>query len=384
MDVTVTLSGVNIVVFGGLSVLCAAIYAGMRTEPALAWLAAALLIGSVEVLVLSQLHSSNAELVAITLLLPAAYLCVGQSIRLTTRSAQRHGALIGTVAGLAAVSLLLLALDVPFIYQTLPLQIACALAILDGVWRLVKAEERSRLDTALAVALCLVSGIFLLRLPLFPMLFDGTANYHAVKTSGLETTLLTLSGLVTPLVVFLLLARIIGGVITDYRRRSERDAMTGLLNRRGFDQSLTRTLKRGGAVILCDIDHFKQVNDRYGHAVGDTIIRAFGEMIGRSGYRAGRIGGEEFALILPDCSERQAARVAETLRLNFYRTEHQALAAGHRISASFGIAGFVPADTMDAVLLAADRALYRAKDNGRNRVVISAPSETAAELRHAA
>ncbi|MAY30218.1 MAG: GGDEF domain-containing protein [Aurantimonas sp.] len=384
MDVTVTLSAVNIVVFGGLSVLCAAIYAGMRTEPALAWLAAALLIGSVEVLVLSQLQSSNAELVAITLLLPAAYLCVGQSIRLTTRSTQRHGALIGTVAGLAAMSLVLLAFDVPFIYQTLPLQTACALAILDSVWRLAKAEERSWLDTALAVALCLVSGIFLVRLPLFPMLFDGTASYHAVKTSGLETTLLTLSGLVTPLVVFLLLARIISGVITDYRRRSERDAMTGLLNRRGFDQSLTRTLKRGGAVILCDIDHFKQVNDSYGHAVGDTIIRAFGELIGRSGYRAGRIGGEEFALILPDCSARQAARVAERLRLTFYRTEHEALAAGHRISASFGIAGFAPADTMDAVLLAADRALYRAKDNGRNRVVISAPSETAAELRHAA
>ncbi len=384
MDVTVTLSAVNIVVFGGLSVLCAAIYAGMRTEPALAWLAAALLIGSVEVLVLSQLQSSNAELVAITLLLPAAYLCVGQSIRLTTRSTQRHGTLIGTVAGLAAVSLVLLALHVPFIYQTLPLQTACALAILDSVWRLAKADERSWLDTALAVALCLVSGIFLVRLPLFPMLFDGTASYHAVKTSGLETTLLTLSGLVTPLVVFLLLARIISGVITDYRRRSERDAMTGLLNRRGFDQSLSRTLKRGGAVILCDIDHFKQVNDSYGHAVGDTIIRAFGELIGRSGYRAGRIGGEEFALILPDCSARQAARVAETLRLTFYRTEHEALAAGHRISASFGIAGFASADTMDAVLLAADRALYRAKDNGRNRVVISAPSETAAELRHAA
>jgi|OM-RGC.v1.003758687 diguanylate cyclase (GGDEF)-like protein len=384
MDVTVTLSAVNIVVFGGLSVLCAAIYAGMRTEPALAWLAAALLIGSVEVLVLSQLQSSNAELVAITLLLPAAYLCVGQSIRLTTRSAQRHGALIGTVAGLAAGSLVLLALDVPFIYQTLPLQTACAMAILDSVWRLAKADERSWLDTALAVALCLVSGIFLVRLPLFPMLFDGTASYHAVKTSGLETTLLTLSGLVTPLVVFLLLARIISGVITDYRRRSERDAMTGLLNRRGFDQSLSRTLKRGGAVILCDIDHFKQVNDSYGHAVGDTIIRAFGDLIGRSGYRAGRIGGEEFALILPDCSARQAARVAETLRLTFYRTEHEALAAGHRISASFGIAGFTPTDTMDAVLLAADRALYRAKDNGRNRVVISAPSETAAELRHAA
>ncbi|MFY0733340.1 GGDEF domain-containing protein [Aurantimonas sp. NFXS3] len=378
------MSAVNIVVFGGLSVLCAAIYAGMRTEPALAWLAAALLIGSVEVLVLSQLQSSNAELVAITLLLPAAYLCVGQSIRLTTRSAQRHGALIGTVAGLAAGSLVLLALDVPFIYQTLPLQTACAMAILDSVWRLAKADERSWLDTALAVALCLVSGIFLVRLPLFPMLFDGTASYHAVKTSGLETTLLTLSGLVTPLVVFLLLARIISGVITDYRRRSERDAMTGLLNRRGFDQSLSRTLKRGGAVILCDIDHFKQVNDSYGHAVGDTIIRAFGDLIGRSGYRAGRIGGEEFALILPDCSARQAARVAETLRLTFYRTEHEALAAGHRISASFGIAGFTPTDTMDAVLLAADRALYRAKDNGRNRVVISAPSETAAELRHAA
>ena len=205
--------------------------------------------------------------------------------------------------------------------------------------------------------------------------------------------------------LFLVFGNLIGAVgcyLLEYKSREHflishlmqllayHDSLTGLHNRRSFNRQferLWRQAQRDGisiALLLCDIDHFKQVNDSYGHAVGDTIIRAFGDLIGRSGYRAGRIGGEEFALILPDCSARQAARVAETLRLTFYRTEHEALADGHRISASFGIAGFAPADTMDAVLLAADRALYRAKDNGRNRVVISAPSETAAELRHAA
>ncbi|MEF2553093.1 GGDEF domain-containing protein [Aurantimonas sp. A2-1-M11] len=374
-----TLSLVKIVTFASLSLLCWAIYAGLRTEPALAWLAAAVLIGGVEVVVLSQLQSSDAELVVIAMLLPLAYLCVGQSTRLMTRDLRQYRLLIGAVVGLAAGSLVLLALDVPFIYQTLPLQMACGLAILESVWRIVRRPDRSWLDIALAVALCAVAGIFLVRLPLFPVLFDSAASYQAVKTSGPETVLLIASGLLTPLVVFLLLARIIGGVIARYRMRAERDAMTGLLNRRGFDQSLARMPRGGGTLVLCDIDHFKQVNDRYGHSVGDSVIRAFAELIARTGCCAGRIGGEEFALILPDCEARAAAMVADDLRLAFHQGMHDGIAPGHRISASFGIAEYAAGESIEAALPKADRALYQAKHAGRNRVVVYAQPVDATE-----
>ena len=126
------------------------------------------------------------------------------------------------------------------------------------------------------------------------------------------------------------------------------------------------------AIVMFDIDHFKSVNDRYGHAGGDAVIRALAAVI-RANLRAGdigaRLGGEEFALLLPDIAPDAALAVAERIRtaIESLCVEHE----GRRIdvTASGGIAALSAGATLDAWVARADAALYRAKQSGRNRIV---------------
>ena len=166
------------------------------------------------------------------------------------------------------------------------------------------------------------------------------------------------------------------------------DALTGLLNRRGFAEIIEDELeraRRGGtslAVIAGDLDHFKAINDRFGHSAGDDALRAFAELCATAGRRidsAARTGGEEFALVLPQADEHGALLVAERLRRA--AREHP-LASGARLSVSFGIASF-PRDgtSSEALLQAADRALYVAKQLGRDRSVLAGPHVDAAIAR---
>lgn len=154
-----------------------------------------------------------------------------------------------------------------------------------------------------------------------------------------------------------------------------RDALTGCLNRRGLFENLNAAFDRAQrnagklSCVMCDIDHFKDINDTHGHAVGDKVIRMVAEIL-RTGAREtdviARYGGEEFCLMLPDLSLQQGSELAERLR--------RALAArdtdGIKVTASFGVSSMEiqPADA-DSLLKQADAALYRAKRSGRNRVV---------------
>jgi len=130
--------------------------------------------------------------------------------------------------------------------------------------------------------------------------------------------------------------------------------------------------------VLADLDNFKQVNDAFGHHGGDVVLRAFADLI-RSHVRdvdvSGRIGGEEFAILLPETDRAGAARVAERMRRSLNAVAI-AITDDHSIHAasSFGVAELVPDQSGDDLLRAADAALYRAKDAGKNRVV------TASEL----
>lgn len=166
------------------------------------------------------------------------------------------------------------------------------------------------------------------------------------------------------------------------RHQSTIDPLTGLYNRRFFDESLKRELARaqrgGGAcsVIMVDLDHFKRINDTYGHDGGDLVLKAAAQtMIDR--VRASdvvcRYGGEELVLILPDCGAQEAAKCAESIRASLagIAIQHHGQTVSD-ISASFGVAQW--AGTMDGaqeLLQAADRALYAAKKGGRNRVVVA-------------
>lgn len=363
----VSLALVNASIFASLALLCVAVLAGLRRESALAWLAAALLSGATEVLVLALGGGSPAELALVAVLVPVAYLCAGQCVRVVTGGTRPNWKVAGTVIVLTGISVLLLLFETPFIYQTLPFQLACAIAVLESAFRLHRT--RSMLNTCLMLIMLGIASVFLIRIPLFPLLFDAATPYVAIKTSPLETTLLTISGLLVPPGVFILLAKVVGNVIAGYRARSERDGMTGLLNRQAFDEAAEALDGTGGAVVFCDIDRFKQVNDRYGHQTGDGVIRAFAALLAGTGHRAGRMGGEEFALLVPGRTAAEAAAEAEAIRRRFNEIAHDGLPAGRRLSASFGVADYRAGELPANAFARADMALYRAKKDGRNRVV---------------
>jgi diguanylate cyclase (GGDEF)-like protein len=165
------------------------------------------------------------------------------------------------------------------------------------------------------------------------------------------------------------------------RLQAVRDPLTGLYNRRYMQEFLEHALhsaqrrRRPLAVMMLDIDHFKQYNDTYGHAAGDTALAAVGETLVlcvRAEDVACRYGGEEFALILPECSLQQATVRAEEIRnrLKAYRPK-----PGQRpseLSVSIGVAAFDEStDRVDLLLKFADDALYQAKRSGRDRVVVA-------------
>ncbi|MGB3167028.1 MAG: GGDEF domain-containing protein [Alteraurantiacibacter sp.] len=161
------------------------------------------------------------------------------------------------------------------------------------------------------------------------------------------------------------------------REATDRDPMTGLRNRRAFEDEVDRQLARAEscgvpmAVVVADIDHFKQVNDIWGHQAGDVAIANFGKLIDtmvREHDTCGRIGGEEFCITVWDCPEDAAARLAERIRTRFAQMAHDGLGDDIRLSASFGVAAWRSGESYHRVFARADAALYRAKDKGRNRV----------------
>jgi len=166
------------------------------------------------------------------------------------------------------------------------------------------------------------------------------------------------------------------------RRQSVLDPLTGLFNRRHFDAALKRELARARrknvpvSLVLVDIDHFKRVNDDYGHAVGDAVLRTIAQQL-RQGIREGdiacRYGGEEMVLLLPECSATDAGARAEAIRIALAAIAPHPQGEGpERVTASFGVAAYpLHAEDAEALFWAADKALYRAKEYGRNRVVTS-------------
>lgn len=156
-----------------------------------------------------------------------------------------------------------------------------------------------------------------------------------------------------------------------HQREAETDALTGLFNRRAlFERSLR--LRGSVAVVVFDIDHFKQVNDRHGHQVGDTVLQTFASLLAanvRDGDLAARLGGEEFVIILPDTTTDDAAQIAERIRQNFAVQQFISSSGNFAVTVSAGIAGGDNDADIIALLRQADTALYDAKRSGRNRVL---------------
>ena len=182
----------------------------------------------------------------------------------------------------------------------------------------------------------------------------------------------------TVFVIFMLVSE---RTVRAHKAAASIDPLTGLFNRRGFAEVTARMITREAqagrpvAVLIFDIDHFKSINDRFGHPAGDEILKLFSSVITHSlriTDLCGRIGGEEFAALLP-CSIEEAVIAAERVRVAFATSGIAVDDAPVETTVSIGVAGGPAGIDLDVLLAAADTALYQAKRGGRNRI------ETASE-----
>jgi len=167
--------------------------------------------------------------------------------------------------------------------------------------------------------------------------------------------------------------------ITRAQTEARTDPLTGAANRAAFDEELARRCelaaagREGFALVFADIDHFKRINDSYGHPVGDRVLTAFVEFLRariRRSDTLARYGGEEFGVILPGAALRPALRKARRMNEELARSDWAVdLATKLKFTASMGVAAWQPGEGASGLVERVDRALYRAKHEGRNRVV---------------
>ncbi len=315
----------------------------------------------------------------LTILLPNALLVLGFSLRwraarqFEMRDVPRHATWIPAVVFVALCAL-------PSVYSSYASVYAVVNVLLTSLaagctfefWRDREDRKLSRIGMILAYGV--LTGMFAARTAQGLLAGDGMARHlpdDAILTVHLSVALfhITASGAFALALAYERDAR-------ELRRLASRDGLTGLLNRGAFEAEARCFLERGPqipfAFAIFDLDHFKRINDRHGHAAGDRTLTAcaevFGETFGDAALIA-RWGGEEFVALLPDISRAEAAYAVETLRA---RVSTIAVPAGDSTIRPSLSAGLCHSDCglrdLDHLLSAADSGLYAAKKQGRNRV----------------
>ncbi|WP_182915683.1 GGDEF domain-containing protein [Massilia cavernae] len=254
---------------------------------------------------------------------------------------------------------------------------SCAELVLHLVQlRLVVRYGERHFTSYFFFALLLVQAALVLIRGVAALVSDG-ASVDLLKSSALATSYLAISNLVILLlsVAFLVLASRRLQLVLE--QRSTHDPLTGILNRRGFGEFFGRKqihARQGDwplAILALDLDHFKAVNDRYGHAMGDRVLQHVATLVQqalRERDRVARFGGEEFVALLPGTSAKDAIPVA----LRIQAALRDAVSELPSCTLSIGIASqSSELEDLDSLLARADAALYRAKAEGRNRIVLA-------------
>lgn len=179
------------------------------------------------------------------------------------------------------------------------------------------------------------------------------------------------------LLVVAIAAATLSDLLDQARHERDTDALTGLSNRRKFMNDARVMLRHPAApaaLLACDLDHFKAVNDTYGHPVGDGVLAAVAKLLQdtlRAPDICGRVGGEEFLILLDNVSRDQAAAIADRLREAIARKRFIDRPRGPRVTASIGLAERRRGETIEQLFARADRALYEAKHAGRNTIAVA-------------
>ena len=354
-----------------------------KVRPAARWVAASFLLGmasyGIEWLVAAVARPRFVVFTAFTLTLVA--LCIftaGMAAKYLRPAPWR---LIGVLL-LVSLPLNLAIYDMPrdsflrvLLYQ-LPY---CAIQAVTA-WLVLKASKDT-LDRLLGTFLALSSLHFLSKPFLSTALGTGNRpqtyvdSAYALVSQSMGSVLLVAAGLLVGIIM-------VRDVLAEATQKSETDPLTGLLNRRGFSERARLVGQRAtsagipASIVICDLDHFKSINDTYGHATGDRVISAFAAQLQEAvadEHVVGRIGGEEFAVVLPGTNASAARLFAEGVRNSFSTAMVDGLPATFRPTASFGVAELREADTLSDMLRRADLALYEAKASGRDCVRVAAP-----------
>lgn len=312
----------------------------------------------------------------------SAFLLYGQALVTHYATARymrlRAGIALGAYAALTYVIVVAGSLR----WELLISDLACSALLLVAVlssWR----RSRSWTDRALFGAASFVMLETMIRTTIF-FIIAGTPNLDEFIGSPYAYVMQITSTIGALLLALTALAAVTVRILEHHRRAAEEDPLTGLLNRRGFEAHVTHHRKVNGdaAIIVADIDWFKSVNDRFGHAAGDEAIREVAtllRMLTWPGLVVARFGGEEFIAYLPNCRLQDAHTLAETVRLALSEQDLTPIGIDTPITASFGVAVTAAGDhTIYDAISRADRLLYLAKSSGRNRVMSSAVEATGA------
>lgn len=197
----------------------------------------------------------------------------------------------------------------------------------------------------------------------------------AAVVLGPDVALRVAATMVLTMVLVNLVINVVGELQESLRRQTITDPLTGAFNRRHFDDQLAQVSAQAAshqdALVAIDVDHFKSINDRHGHGVGDEVLRTLVSTVRartRSTDQLFRTGGEEFMLLLHRVNAEQAMRIAENLRIAL---EAAPMLPGERVTVSMGVSMRPHGAPVDAWMKRSDEALYDAKRTGRNRVVLA-------------
>lgn len=340
----------------------------------------ALSFGAVALAILAQITVVPSDAGLNTLISAALYmggvLLFGEAV--LQRSGRRMpwrvhiGALLAVLAALAYFFYA----DRNLLARVYILNFSMGLALLYAAWRARFLCRGGSADAALFWLVLLVALHFFPRTLLMAGTVEGLSDVDFAAGVFWRWVLISLSMLGAAAGLGVLI--IVGiDVMATLRWERDSDSLTGLLNRRGLQTGTAiRTHGRRNtdsiAVVLGDIDNFKSINDRFGHRAGDIVLVAFARLLrrmARSSDLVARLGGEEFVIVMHDYTGEQGKVVAERLRQTIETTSFEGLPADWQVTCSFGVTELRPDDDLWSAIERADRYLYTAKRQGRNRTV---------------
>jgi diguanylate cyclase (GGDEF)-like protein len=342
--------------------------------PALKWWGAAYLLGAASVALWTLAGSALGEMLSLALSAIGFVACgmVWNASRVFHgRKPNLPGLVLGAIAWVAAV--MMLAPEASAMRMTIGAGIVAVYAALTAA-ELWSDRRRALQRRWPAIVVPMLHG-FVLMLPILlgDLLHSNDATFSGSIWVTVFSIELVLYAVGTVFVIFMLVS---DRAVTVHKTAASMDPLTGMFNRRGFAEACSRVIDREAnagrpvTVLIFDIDHFKSINDRFGHPAGDEILKLFAAVV-VNGLRitdlSGRVGGEEFAALLP-CSLEEGVIVAERVREAFEGSGIVDETGPVDTTVSIGVAGGPAGTELEVLLAAADTALYQAKRGGRNRV----------------